>query len=77
MMAKPNFSGDESQAKQQGISYSLLDYFELVDRVGPIIKEDKRVAIQPNRSRLVTLSVGSSEDWLRLLVVLANIIMGC
>ena len=59
------FSGDQFQ-ESQGISYSLLDYFELVDWTGRIIREDKRGAIPTNVPHLLSLLGVSSDDWLTL-----------
>ena len=38
----------------QGIPFSLLDYIELVDWSGRIIREDKRGAISSQRPRLLS-----------------------
>jgi len=39
------FEGNESQAEQRGVLFSLADYLELVDYTGRIIRPDKRGAI--------------------------------
>jgi len=46
--------GDESEQAIQGIPFSLLDYIELVDWSGRIIREDKCGAISSQRPRLIS-----------------------
>ena len=52
------FVGDVSEQgtaqNTQGIPFSLLDYIELVDWSGRIIREDKRGAISDSRPRLLS-----------------------
>ena len=50
-----SFKGDESLVNnalatwtQQGLPFSLLDYFELIDWTGRAIRDDKKGAIPPN-----------------------------
>jgi len=47
------FIGDEIQNDTQGIPFSLLDYIELVDWSGCIIREDKRGVISSQRPRIL------------------------
>ena len=42
------FIGDENEQSTRGIPFSLLDYIELVDWSGRIIREDKRGLFQAN-----------------------------
>ena len=53
------FVGDEHQSNPQGISYSLIDYLELLDWTGRILREDKRGA-----NRCPT-SATAYHSWLR------------
>ncbi|MDN2662110.1 transposase [Psychromonas sp. 14N.309.X.WAT.B.A12] len=64
------FVGDESQHNAenniQGLPFSLLDYIELVDWSGRIIREDKRGAISNQRPRLLSMLALDDETWLSL-----------
>ena len=60
------FVGDEHQANPQGISYSLIDYFELLDWTGRILREDKRGAISAQRPKLLCILGLEDESWLEL-----------
>ena len=60
------FVGDEHQDNRQGIPFSLLDYIELVDWSGRIIREDKRGFISSQHPKLLTSLGISSEVWLSL-----------
>ncbi|MEL0658165.1 transposase [Psychromonas arctica] len=64
------FVGDESQHNSEnnipGIPFSLLDYIELVDWSGRIIREDKRGAISNQRPRLLSMLGLDDDTWLSL-----------
>jgi len=60
------FIGDESEQSPQGIPFSLLDYIELVDWSGRIIREDKRGAISSQRPRLLSIFGLDDGTWLSL-----------
>ena len=60
------FIGDESEQTAQGIPFSLLDYIELVDWSGRIIREDKRGAISSQRPRLLSIFGLDDDTWLSL-----------
>ena len=60
------FIGDENQNDTQGIPFSLLDYIELVDWSGRIIREDKRGAISSQRPRLLSTLGLENDIWLLL-----------
>jgi len=60
------FVGDESEQSTQGIPFSLLDYIELVDWSGRIIREDKRGAIANQRPRLLSTLGLDDDTWLSL-----------
>ena len=60
------FVGDESEQSTQGIPFSLLDYIELVDWSGRIIREDKRGAISSQRPRLLSTLGLDDDTWLSL-----------
>ena len=60
------FIGAEHKLQPQGICYSLLDYFELVDWTGRIIREDKHGVIPGNTpALLVTLGL-DNDTWIAL-----------
>ena len=60
------FVGDEHENNSQGIPFSLLDYIELVDWSGRIIREDKRGAVSTEHPQLLTKLGLDSEIWLSL-----------
>ena len=60
------FVGDVHEDNIQGIPFSLLDYIELVDWSGGIIREDKRGAISNQRSQLLSILGLDNETWLSL-----------
>jgi len=60
------FIGDEHETQQQGIPFSLLDYIELVDWSGRILREDKRGAIASHHPKLLNTLGLDSETWLSL-----------
>ncbi|WP_160060989.1 transposase [Psychromonas sp. L1A2] len=64
------FVGDDSQHNNEnnipGIPFSLLDYIELVDWSGRIIREDKRGAISNQRPRLLSMLGLDDDTWLSL-----------
>ena len=60
------FIGDEHQTQQQGIPFSLLDYIELVDWSGRILRDDKRGAIVSHHPKLLNTLGLDSESWLSL-----------
>lgn len=60
------FIGAEQQNQAQGINFSLIDYMELVDWTGRIIRPDKRGAI-PEQVPALLYSFGlDNETWLSL-----------
>ena len=64
------FVGDVSEQateqNTQGIPFSLLDYIELVDWSGRIIRKDKRGAILGTRPRLLSTLGLDDYSWLSL-----------
>ncbi len=60
------FVGDGSEAAPQGIPYSLLDYIELVDWTGRIIREDKRGAISAYQPKLLNTLGLDDKTWFEL-----------
>ena len=58
--------GDTNEQQTQGIPFSLLDYIELVDWSGRIIREDKRGVISNQRPRLLSTLGLDDETWLSL-----------
>ncbi|MCG6202799.1 transposase [Psychromonas antarctica] len=60
------FVGDEHEENPQGIPFSLLDYLELVDWSGRIIRDDKRGAISIQHPQLLSKLGLDSETWISL-----------
>lgn len=60
------FVGDAHEGSIQGIPFSLLDYIELVDWSGRIIREDKRGAISNHYPKLLSQLGLDSDTWLSL-----------
>jgi len=60
------FIGDEIQNETQGIPFSLLDYIDLVDWSGRIIREDKRGAISSQRPKILFTLGLDNNTWLSL-----------
>ena len=60
------FFDDESEQSTQGIPFSLLNYIEIVDWSGRIIRENKRGAISSQRPRLLSTLGLDDEAWLSL-----------
>ncbi len=60
------FVGDEHQLNPKGIGYSLVNYLELLDWTGRIIREDKRGAICAQRPKLLIILALEDESWLEL-----------
>ncbi len=60
------FVGAEHQYQPQGINYTLIDYLELVDWSGRIIREDKRGAIATQAPALLSALGLDSETWISL-----------
>ena len=59
-------SEQETEQNTQGIPFPLLDYIELVDWSGRIIREDKRGAISGSRPRLLSTLGLDDDTWLSL-----------
>ena len=65
------FKGDEHEVQslvssQKGIPFSLLDYIELVDWSGRILRDDKRGAIVSHHPKLLNTLGFDSKSWLSL-----------
>ena len=60
------FIGDEHQKDTEGIPYSLIDYIELLDWTGRVIRPDKRGAIPANHPQLLNLLGIEDEAWMEL-----------
>lgn len=60
------FVGDVHEDNIQGIPFSLLDYIELVDWSGRIIRADKRGIISSQRPQLLSILGLDNETWLSL-----------
>ncbi|WP_372882422.1 transposase [Psychromonas sp.] len=61
-----DFVGDDQQMSIQGIPFSLLDYIELVDWSGRILREDKRGIIAGQHPELLDSLGLDRESWLSL-----------
>ncbi|MEH6453237.1 MAG: hypothetical protein V7782_09395 [Psychromonas sp.] len=66
--AKPlfGFISGESNEQVQGVPYAFIDYLELVDWTGRVIREDKRGAISNQIPSLLSTLGLESETWLEL-----------
>ena len=53
-------------SQHNGIAFSLMDYLELVDDTGLIIRNDKRGVISENSAKLLTKLNIPQENWLKL-----------
>jgi hypothetical protein len=62
------FIGAEHQLNPSGICFSLIDYLELVDWTGRVIREDKRGAVSGNVPALLTILGLDTDTWF----ILAN-----
>ena len=60
------FLGAEHQHSPQGICYSLIDYLELVDWTGRVLRKDKRGAVSVNIPTLLVTLGFDTEIWLTL-----------
>ena len=60
------FVGNHRQDMPQGITYSLIDYCELVDCTGRCIREDKAGYIEHHNSPILERLGLNSEQWLTL-----------
>ncbi|MFT6926235.1 MAG: hypothetical protein ACJAZP_001845, partial [Psychromonas sp.] len=60
------FVAGECNAQPQGIPYALIDYLELVDWTGRVIREDKRGAISNQIPSLLSTLGLESDTWLEL-----------
>jgi REP element-mobilizing transposase RayT len=60
------FIGAEHEEQPQGINFTLIDYLELVDWSGRIIREDKRGAISTQTPALLHTLGLDHETWLSL-----------
>ena len=58
--------GGECNDQPQGIPYAFIDYFELVDWTGRIIRDDKRGAISEQILSLLNILGLDSKTWLEL-----------
>ena len=60
------FVGDGHEINLQGIPFSLIDYLELLDWTGRVIRKDKRGAISTQHPPLLATLGLESEIWLEL-----------
>ncbi len=69
-LGEPNtlygFVGDTHEANPEGLPYSLLDYIELLDWTGRIVRENKRGAINANRPQLLKVLGLDDKTWIDL-----------
>jgi hypothetical protein len=68
IVGKPlfGFVAGECNEQLQGIPYSFIDYLELVDWTGRIIRDDKRGAISGQTPNLLSVLGLDQEVWLEL-----------
>ncbi len=60
------FIGAEHQLQSSGINYSLIDYLELVDWTGRVMRKGKRGAIPPQTPALLGVLGLDNETWFSL-----------
>ena len=60
------FVGNHRQPMPKGLAFNLIDYIELVDRTGRIIRDDKRGVIAENTSPILQRLHISPDHWLEL-----------
>ena len=60
------FVAGECNEQPQGIPYALIDYLELVDWTGRVMRDDKRGAISSNMPSFLSTLGLDSETWLEL-----------
>jgi hypothetical protein len=70
------FTGNEQQRKKIGIGFSLQDYLTLVDETGPIMRDDKRGAINSKAVNILARLHISDESWLKLTTDFEGIFTG-
>ena len=70
------FIGNEHQDKSTGICFSLQDYLTLVDETGRILRDDKRGAINPKTTQILSRLHISNESWLKLTTNFEGIFTG-
>ncbi|WP_133181266.1 transposase [Shewanella decolorationis] len=60
------FIGNECDNQPNGIAFSLMDYVQLVDDTGRIIRNDKRGYISENSAKILTRLNIPHDNWLKL-----------
>ena len=60
------FAGNLRQPMPKGLIFNLIDYIELVDWTGRIIREDKRGAIGASTPHILQRLGISTEHWIEL-----------
>ena len=60
------FIGAEHEGQPQGLCYSLIDYLELADWTGRVIRPDKKGAISGGEPSLLSVLGLETEIWLEL-----------
>ena len=67
---------NEHESKMTGIPFSLQDYLTLVDETGRILRDDKRGAINPTTTSILTRLHINNESWLKLTTNFERIFTG-
>ncbi|MEM7257720.1 MAG: hypothetical protein AAF404_10060 [Pseudomonadota bacterium] len=60
------FVGNHRQPMPKGLAFNLIDYIELVDWTGRIIRDDKRGAIAENTPQILQRLDISQDHWIEL-----------
>ena len=60
------FIGNERENQPNGIAFSLVDYLQLVEDTGRIIRNDRCGAISDNSAKLLTRLNIQQDNWLKL-----------
>ena len=60
------FAGNHRQPMPRGLAFNLIDYIELVDWTGRVIRDDKRGAIAENAPPILLRLNISPDHWIEL-----------
>ncbi len=61
-----SFTGDNVEGAEQGIPYCIIDYLELLDWTGRVVRNDKHGYISGERPKLLKLLSIEGDTWVEL-----------
>ncbi|QGS50556.1 hypothetical protein [Shewanella putrefaciens] len=70
------FIGNERENQPNGIAFSLVDYLQLVEDTGRIIRNDRCGAISDNSAKLLTRLNIQQDNWLKLITEFSKLFHG-